>query len=121
MPMRDSGVPTLTPGGPPVAETTKVLAKSSIVRTVKNEPWDRVSACSVRDETYEVLRTHAAKAEQDDRPAMESLDALRKDGVFALRTPRDRGGAWAGAEAIAGAWPALPDLVRLRPGSPGQT
>jgi hypothetical protein len=75
---------------------------SSIVRTVKNERWDCVSDCSVRDETYEVLHTHAATAEQDDRPAAESLDALHEDGVFALRTPRDRGGAWAGAEALAG-------------------
>jgi hypothetical protein len=75
---------------------------SSIVRPVKNERWDCVSDCSVRDETYEVLHTHAATAEQDDRPAAESLDALHEDGVFALRTPRDHGGAWAGAEAIAG-------------------
>jgi alkylation response protein AidB-like acyl-CoA dehydrogenase len=75
----------------------------SIVHTVKtmNKTWDRVSDCSVRDETHEVLRTHAAKAEQADRLAAESLDALREDGVFALRTPRDHGGAWAGTEAIA--------------------
>jgi alkylation response protein AidB-like acyl-CoA dehydrogenase len=31
----------------------------------------------------------------------ESLDALRKEGVFALRTPRAHGGAWASAETIA--------------------
>jgi hypothetical protein len=100
-PARDSGVPTLMPGGPPVAETARELATSSIVRPVKNGPWDRARDCSVRDEPYEVLRTHAAKAEQDDRSAAESLNALRKDGVFALRTPRDHGGAWAGGEAIA--------------------
>jgi hypothetical protein len=64
---------------------------SSIVRTVKNEPWDRVSDCSVRDETYAVLHTHAAKAEQDERPAAESLDARRKTGVLLAYTAGSRG------------------------------
>lgn len=49
----------------------------------------------------DVLRTQAEKTESGDRPAAESLEALREDGVFALRTPRDYGGAWADAEAIA--------------------
>ncbi|NGO08274.1 acyl-CoA dehydrogenase [Streptomyces sp. HC44] len=56
---------------------------------------------STEDETIRVLRAHAENAEQNDRPAAESLEALRKDGVFALRTPREYGGAWAGAEAVA--------------------
>ncbi|GAA4666778.1 MULTISPECIES: acyl-CoA dehydrogenase family protein [Amycolatopsis] len=55
---------------------------------------------SPKDETSEILRAHAEKAEQYDRPATESLGALRKDGVFALRTPRAYGGEWAGAETI---------------------
>lgn len=52
--------------------------------------------------TSAVLRAHAGKAEENERPAGESLAALREDGVFALRTPRDYGGAWADAETIAG-------------------
>jgi alkylation response protein AidB-like acyl-CoA dehydrogenase len=52
--------------------------------------------------TSAVLRAHAGKAEKNERPAGESLAALREDGVFALRTPRDYGGAWADAETIAG-------------------
>ncbi|SER71916.1 Acyl-CoA dehydrogenase [Lentzea xinjiangensis] len=51
--------------------------------------------------TVEVLRAHAEKVEQDERPAAEGLAALREDGVFALRTPRDHGGTWADAETIA--------------------
>jgi alkylation response protein AidB-like acyl-CoA dehydrogenase len=53
------------------------------------------------DGTSGILRAHADKAEQGDRPAAESLDALRKDGVFALRTPREYGGAWADSETVA--------------------
>lgn len=53
------------------------------------------------DETTEILRLHAEKTEQGDRPTRESIDALRADGAFALRTPRAYGGAWAGTEAIA--------------------
>jgi alkylation response protein AidB-like acyl-CoA dehydrogenase len=56
---------------------------------------------AIENETKTVLRAHAEKAEQADRPAAESLDALRKEGVFALRTPRAHGGAWASAETIA--------------------
>jgi alkylation response protein AidB-like acyl-CoA dehydrogenase len=52
-------------------------------------------------ETSEVLRAHAGRAEQNERPAGESLEALRKDGVFALRTPQGYGGAWADTETIA--------------------
>jgi alkylation response protein AidB-like acyl-CoA dehydrogenase len=64
------------------------------------------------DETSRVLRAHAEKAEQSDRPAAESLDALRRDGVFALRTPRAHGGAWASTESIARR---LADLGRACP------
>ncbi|MGI5198220.1 acyl-CoA dehydrogenase family protein [Streptomyces sp. CA-288835] len=56
---------------------------------------------ATEDETTRVLRAHAENAEQNDRPAPESLEAARKDGVFALRTPREYGGAWAGAETVA--------------------
>ncbi|MFI1094889.1 acyl-CoA dehydrogenase [Streptomyces sp. NPDC020917] len=62
--------------------------------------------------TSEILRTQAEKAEAADRPAMESLDALRGDGVFALRTPQEDGGAWAGAESVARC---LSDLGRSCP------
>ncbi len=48
-----------------------------------------------------VLRAHAGKTEENDRPAGESLDALREIGAMALRTPREHGGAWAGAETVA--------------------
>jgi alkylation response protein AidB-like acyl-CoA dehydrogenase len=55
----------------------------------------------ISSETSAVLRAHAEQAEQGDRPAQESLGALRKDGFFALRTPRESGGAWANAEDVA--------------------
>ncbi len=55
----------------------------------------------ISSETSDVLRAHAEQAEQGDRPAAESLGALRKDGFFALRTPREYGGAWANAENLA--------------------
>lgn len=51
--------------------------------------------------TTDVLRAHAAKAEQNARPAAEGLAALREDGVFAWRTPQEHGGEWADAETIA--------------------
>ncbi|HWO58669.1 MAG TPA: acyl-CoA dehydrogenase family protein [Umezawaea sp.] len=67
---------------------------------------------STGDETGAILRAHAEKAEHGDRPAAESLDALREDGVFALRTPQEHGGAWAGAETVARR---LADLGRACP------
>ena len=48
-----------------------------------------------------VLRAHAGKAEDDDRPVGEALDAVRAGGAFALRTPREHGGAWADAHTVA--------------------
>ncbi|HEX7301914.1 acyl-CoA dehydrogenase family protein [Lentzea sp.] len=45
-----------------------------------------------------VLRAHAAKAEDNDRPAPEALEALRENGFFDLRTPGD---TWADAETVA--------------------
>lgn len=51
--------------------------------------------------TGEILRAHAEKTEQNERPAPESLDALREAGDLALRTPREYGGAGAGAEVVA--------------------
>jgi hypothetical protein len=51
--------------------------------------------------TSAVLRTHAGKVEQNERPAGEGLAAVREDGVFALRTPQGHGRAWADAETIA--------------------
>lgn len=62
---------------------------------------DVVIDYSTGDETSEVLRTYAEKAEQADRPAAESLAVLRRNGTFALRTPREHGGAWANVETIA--------------------
>ncbi|GAA1637536.1 acyl-CoA dehydrogenase [Nonomuraea maheshkhaliensis] len=54
-----------------------------------------------QSETSDILRAHAGKTEQDDRPAAESLDAVRALGVLRLRTPQEHGGAWAGSEAVA--------------------
>jgi alkylation response protein AidB-like acyl-CoA dehydrogenase len=51
--------------------------------------------------TTDVLRAHAGKVEQNERPAGEGLAALHDDGVFAWRTPRERGGEWADAETVA--------------------
>lgn len=51
--------------------------------------------------TTAILRAHAGKTEQNERAAGEGLAALREDGVFALRTPREYGGAWADAETVA--------------------
>lgn len=49
----------------------------------------------------EVLRVHAEKTEQDERPTPESLDALRALGALAVRTPRVHGGTWANTVFIA--------------------
>jgi hypothetical protein len=51
--------------------------------------------------TTDLLRAHAGKVEQNERPAGEGLAALREDGVFAWRTPREQGGEWADVETIA--------------------
>ncbi len=51
--------------------------------------------------TGAVLRAHAGKAEENDRPVSEALDALREIGAFALRTPQEHGGAWADARTVA--------------------
>ncbi|MFI7613436.1 hypothetical protein ACIBP6_19630 [Nonomuraea terrae] len=51
--------------------------------------------------TSDILRAHAEKTEQNDRLAPECLDVLREAGDFALRTPREQGGAWASTEAVA--------------------
>jgi alkylation response protein AidB-like acyl-CoA dehydrogenase len=67
---------------------------------------------STEAETIRILRAHAENAEHNDRPAAESLEALRKTGVFALRTPREYGGAWADAETVARC---LTDLGRACP------
>ncbi|WP_037913549.1 acyl-CoA dehydrogenase family protein [Actinacidiphila yeochonensis] len=53
------------------------------------------------DKTNDILRAHAEKTERNERPAPESLDALREAGDFALRVPRGQGGAGAGVEAVA--------------------
>ncbi|MEU8401874.1 acyl-CoA dehydrogenase family protein [Nonomuraea sp. NPDC048892] len=65
-----------------------------------------------QSETHDILRAHAGKTEQDGRPAAESLDAVRRLGALRLRTPREYGGTWAGAQAIARA---LSDLGRACP------
>ncbi|WP_020123885.1 hypothetical protein [Streptomyces canus] len=56
---------------------------------------------SLEHPTCETLRNHAEKAEAADRPAVASLEALRSDGIFALRTPQDHGGSWVDAETMA--------------------
>ena len=56
---------------------------------------------STRADLGAVLRAHAEKAEQNDRPAAESLDAVRAAGLFALRTPTEHGGSWADVETVA--------------------
>jgi alkylation response protein AidB-like acyl-CoA dehydrogenase len=48
-----------------------------------------------------ILRTHAEKTEQQDRPTAASLAAARQSGGFALRTPAGYGGAEANAETVA--------------------
>lgn len=54
----------------------------------------------VEDEISSVLLANADKAEQQSRPAAESLAALRQAGAFALRTPAVHGGAWADPETV---------------------
>lgn len=54
----------------------------------------------VEDEIGSVLLANADKAEQQSRPAAESLAALRQAGAFALRTPAVHGGAWADPETV---------------------
>jgi alkylation response protein AidB-like acyl-CoA dehydrogenase len=51
--------------------------------------------------TADLLRVHAGKVEQNERPAGEGLAALREDGVFAWRTPHEYGGEWADTETVA--------------------
>lgn len=67
---------------------------------------------SSADEIVGVLRAQADKTEQGARPTAESLAAVRDDKALALRTPREYGGAWAGAETTA------TTLVRLGRGCP---
>lgn len=67
---------------------------------------------SPEHQTSQILRAQAEKAEAADRPAEQSLHALRGDGVFALRTPQEYGGVWAGAESAARC---LSDLGRSCP------
>ncbi|KHD77915.1 acyl-CoA dehydrogenase family protein [Actinoplanes utahensis] len=49
----------------------------------------------------EILAGHAARTDQQGRPAPESLTAARKAGAFGLRTPASYGGAGAGAVHVA--------------------
>jgi alkylation response protein AidB-like acyl-CoA dehydrogenase len=44
-----------------------------------------------------ILLANAAKTEQQERPAAESLDVARRAGAFALRVPERFGGTWADA------------------------
>lgn len=53
------------------------------------------------DETTRTLLGCADKADQHSRIAAEAVEALRRDGAFALRTPEEHGGTWAGAPEIA--------------------
>jgi alkylation response protein AidB-like acyl-CoA dehydrogenase len=66
----------------------------------------------IDDELSRVLLTNADKTEQQNRPAAESLAAVRQAGAFALRTPAAHGGAWATPETIA-SW--LTELGRACP------
>jgi alkylation response protein AidB-like acyl-CoA dehydrogenase len=47
-----------------------------------------------------VLLANAAKTEQQQRPAAESLAVARRGGAFALRTPERFDGSWAGATTV---------------------
>jgi hypothetical protein len=69
--------------------------------------------------TIEILRAQAEKAEAADRPAPESLHALREDGIFALRTPKDHGGTWADTESMARCFTELGRACPPWPGSLG--
>lgn len=48
-----------------------------------------------------ILRANADKTEQRGRPAADSLAAIRRADLLALRTPVSYGGSWADAETIA--------------------
>jgi alkylation response protein AidB-like acyl-CoA dehydrogenase len=63
-------------------------------------------------ELSRVLLSNADKTEQQNRPAAESLTAVRQAGGFALRSPVVHGGAWATPETVA-AW--LTELGRACP------
>jgi len=67
---------------------------------------------STDTECAQILFANAGKAEQQDRLAAESVEALRQSGAFALRTPVAHGGAWASATTITGR---LADLGRACP------
>ncbi|GAB3565959.1 acyl-CoA dehydrogenase [Amycolatopsis endophytica] len=62
---------------------------------------DAVIDYSSADEIVGVLRAQAEKTEQGARPTVESLAAVRENKALALRTPRELGGVWAGAETMA--------------------
>ncbi|MBT0770074.1 hypothetical protein KIH74_14135 [Kineosporia sp. J2-2] len=49
---------------------------------------------------FKILAANAAVTEEQGRPAAASLEAVRAAGDFALRTPVEHGGAWAGAVAV---------------------
>lgn len=48
-----------------------------------------------------ILLANAETTERRNRLTTESIEALRRDGAFALRTPSAAGGRWAGARAVA--------------------
>ncbi|WP_221328507.1 acyl-CoA dehydrogenase family protein [Actinoplanes sp. L3-i22] len=56
---------------------------------------------TVTTATHDILLAHAAETEALLRPAPASIEAARKDGAFALRTPIAYGGTWADAERTA--------------------
>lgn len=62
---------------------------------------DGVDAMITGGNTGAVLRAHADKTEQAERPAAESLEAIRGIGILALRTPQRHGGAWADVATVA--------------------
>ena len=60
----------------------------------------------------EVLLANAATTERQNRLAPESIEALRRDGALALRTPTVHGGLWASPSGLAHR---LADLGRACP------
>ncbi|MGW2837987.1 acyl-CoA dehydrogenase family protein [Streptomyces sp. NPDC001493] len=56
---------------------------------------------TAHDEHEQVLLAHAEVTERQDRLAAASVEALRRSGALALRTPVEYGGAWADASASA--------------------